>query len=74
MNGAIDFAGINAAALRNGRAFLEYLLPGGKFRSLEYVVKNPPGGQVDCADAIQRIRDEGLTELLPQYVRHWRRQ
>ena len=41
MNGAIDFDGINAAALRNGRSFLENLLPGGKFRSLEYVVKNP---------------------------------
>ena len=41
MSGAIDFAGINAAALRNGRSFLENLLPGGKFRSLEYVVKNP---------------------------------
>lgn len=37
----IDFDGINAAALCNGRSFVESLLPGGKFRSLEYVVKNP---------------------------------
>ena len=37
----IDFDGINAAALRNGRSFVESLLPGGKFRSLQYVVKNP---------------------------------
>jgi hypothetical protein len=37
----IDFDGINTAALRNGRSFVESLLPGGKFRSLEYVVKNP---------------------------------
>jgi putative DNA primase/helicase len=41
MSGAIDFDGINAAALCNGRSFVESLLPGGKFRSLEYVVKNP---------------------------------
>ena len=37
----IDFDGINTAALRNGRSFVESLLPGGKFRSLEYVVQNP---------------------------------
>jgi hypothetical protein len=41
MNGGIDFDGINAAALRSGRSFVESLLPGGKFRSLEYIVKNP---------------------------------
>jgi hypothetical protein len=41
MSGSIDFDGINAVALSNGRSFLENLLPGGKFRSLEYVVKNP---------------------------------
>jgi putative DNA primase/helicase len=41
MSGEIDFDGINAATLRNGRSFVESLLPGGKFRSLEYVVKNP---------------------------------
>lgn len=37
----IDFDGVNAAALRNGRSFFQELVPGGKFRSLEYVVKNP---------------------------------
>jgi putative DNA primase/helicase len=41
MSDAIDFDGINAAALRNGRSFVKALLPGGKFRSLEYIVKNP---------------------------------
>ena len=39
--GAIDFRGINAAALRNGREFVQGLLPGGKFSGNEYVVKNP---------------------------------
>ncbi len=37
----IDFEGINAAALRNGRSLVEDLIPGGKFRGLEYIVKNP---------------------------------
>jgi AAA domain len=37
----IDFAGINNAALARGRNFLEALIPGGKFRSLEYIVRNP---------------------------------
>ena len=37
----VDFDGMNAAALCNGRSFVESLLPGGKFRSLEYVVQNP---------------------------------
>jgi hypothetical protein len=37
----IDFDGVNDAACRNGRSFVESLLPGGKFRSLEYVGKNP---------------------------------
>jgi putative DNA primase/helicase len=41
MTNSIDFDGINAAALRNGRSFVGGLLPGGKFRSLEYIVKNP---------------------------------
>jgi hypothetical protein len=41
MSGQIDFDGINTIALRNGRSFVESLLPGGKFRSLEYVVQNP---------------------------------
>ena len=37
----IDFDGINAAALRNARSLLSSLIPGGKFRSLEYVARNP---------------------------------
>ncbi|HUZ32649.1 MAG TPA: DUF3631 domain-containing protein [Xanthobacteraceae bacterium] len=37
----IDFEEINAAALRSGRALVQDLIPGGKFRSLEYVVRNP---------------------------------
>jgi putative DNA primase/helicase len=37
----IDFDGIKAAALRNVRSLLPDLIPGGKFRSLEYVVRNP---------------------------------
>lgn len=41
MTALIDFDNINAAALRNGRPLLPTLLPGGTFRSLEYVVRNP---------------------------------
>jgi putative DNA primase/helicase len=41
MSGTIDFDGINAAALRSARSFLQELLPGGKFRSLQYLAKNP---------------------------------
>jgi hypothetical protein len=41
MTSHIDFASINAAALASGRVFLETLIPGGKFRSLEYQVRNP---------------------------------
>ena len=37
----IDFEKINQAALRNGRALVQELIPSGKFRSLEYVVRNP---------------------------------
>ena len=41
MTQSIDFDGINAAALRDGRSFVQDLIPGGKFRSLEYIVRNP---------------------------------
>ncbi len=41
MTSLIDFDGINAAALRNARSLLPALIPGGTFRSLEYVVRNP---------------------------------
>jgi putative DNA primase/helicase len=37
----IDFAAINNAALARGRTFLQALIPGGKFRGLEYIVRNP---------------------------------
>jgi putative DNA primase/helicase len=37
----VDFEGINRAALRNGRSFLKDFIPGGTFRSLDYVVRNP---------------------------------
>jgi hypothetical protein len=37
----INFTAINEAALARGRNFLETLIPGGKFRSLEYQVRNP---------------------------------
>ena len=37
----IDFEKINQAALRNGRALVQELIPSGKIRSLEYVVRNP---------------------------------
>src|SRR6202034_1879594 len=36
-----DFDGINAAALRSARSLLPALIPGGKFRSLEYIARNP---------------------------------
>jgi hypothetical protein len=38
---SIPFGDINKAALASGRPLLERLLPGGKFRGLEYVVRNP---------------------------------
>lgn len=41
MTQSIDFDGIKAAALRNGRSFVQDLIPGGKFRGLEYIVRNP---------------------------------
>src|SRR3974390_1446713 len=37
----IDFEGINQAAVRAYRSVLPGLIPGGKFRGQEYVVKNP---------------------------------
>ena len=37
----IDFHGINQAALRNARSLLPALIPGGKFRGLEYIARNP---------------------------------
>ncbi len=41
MSHLINFESINEAALRNGRALVQELIPGGKFRSLEYIVRNP---------------------------------
>jgi hypothetical protein len=41
MKPLIDFEGINRAALGCARRLLEDLIPGGKFRSLEYIVRNP---------------------------------
>jgi putative DNA primase/helicase len=41
MTSSIDFDGINRAALAAARSLLPSLIPGGTFRSLEYVVKNP---------------------------------
>ena len=41
MTQSIDFDDIKAAALRNGRSFVQDLIPGGKFRGLEYIVRNP---------------------------------
>ena len=41
MTTLIDFEGINTAALKSARSLLPNLIPGGVFRSLEYVAKNP---------------------------------
>jgi Protein of unknown function (DUF3987) len=41
MKPVIDFEGINQAALSGARRLLPELIPGGKFRSLEYIVRNP---------------------------------
>ena len=41
MMSLVDFEGINRAALRNGRSFLKDFIPGGTFRSRDYVVRNP---------------------------------
>lgn len=41
MSEQIDFEGINKAALGEARSFLQELIPGGKFRSLEYIALNP---------------------------------
>ena len=40
MSGQIDFRGINKAALNKPRSFFQELVPGGKFRKLEYVVRH----------------------------------
>jgi len=39
--GRIPFKTINDAALRASRSVLPQIIPGGKFRSLEYIVRNP---------------------------------
>jgi putative DNA primase/helicase len=39
--GRIPFKTINEAALRASRSLLPQIIPGGKFRSLEYIVRNP---------------------------------
>jgi putative DNA primase/helicase len=39
--GPIPFKTINDAALRDSRSLLPQIIPGGKFRSLEYIVRNP---------------------------------
>src|ERR1700694_3489639 len=41
MKPPIDFDGINRAAVAVARALLPTLIPGGTFRSLQYVVRNP---------------------------------
>jgi hypothetical protein len=41
MNNKFDYDGINRAALSNARSLLQELIPGGKFRSEEYIVRNP---------------------------------
>jgi hypothetical protein len=41
MPNLIDFDAVNQAALGRARPLLQDLIPGGKFRSLEYVVRNP---------------------------------
>jgi hypothetical protein len=41
MTRSIDFEGINNAARSNGRSLLIALIPGGKFNSSEYTVRNP---------------------------------
>lgn len=41
MTSLIDYEGINTVALSSARSLLPNLIPGGTFRSLEYVAKNP---------------------------------
>jgi hypothetical protein len=41
MSGDIDFKGINRAALGRAPSLLQELIPGGKIRKAEYVVRNP---------------------------------
>ena len=41
MSNEIDFKGINRAALSRAPSFLQELIPGGKVRKVEYVVRNP---------------------------------
>jgi hypothetical protein len=60
MSDAIDLESINNAAVRNGRSLLESLIPSGKFRGLEYIVRNPrrdnSAGLVPCSSsASERI-------------------
>jgi putative DNA primase/helicase len=38
---SLDFGALNRAACAEGRSFVQRLIPGGRIRSLEYVVRNP---------------------------------
>jgi hypothetical protein len=78
MTALIDFFGIKAAALRNGRSLLMEWLPGGKFDGREYVVRNPTrsdknpgsfkinlqtGKWADWADNSDKAKGGDLTSL-----------
>jgi hypothetical protein len=41
MSDPIDFESIQGGGLRSGRALVQQLIPGGTFRSLERIVRNP---------------------------------
>jgi hypothetical protein len=69
MTSAIDFDGINAAALSRGRSWLQRLIPGGKFCGngrQEYMVRNPrrndqhPGSfSINCISGVWKDFSSG---------------
>ena len=64
MTPLIDFDGINAAALLGARGLLQGLIPGGKFRSLEYVVKNPTRNDRETGSSLSITR-AGVGRISP---------
>jgi hypothetical protein len=66
MTTAVDFEAINAAALWAGRTLLQQLVPGGKFLSLEYVVRNPRRNDQNPSSFDQAVNSLGHSgDLVP---------
>lgn len=73
---ANNFVAINEAACGNGRSLVQELIPGGKFRSLEYLVSNATRGSFSINYRTGKWRDFAANEnggdfvSLVAYLRH----